>query len=211
MNDMDDLDLQIVSACNELIVLKAERTKQKVANCNERARLQRELERTRDSWERRLKSYRSNRSAELAPYQQECQSVLADEGIFVPAFAATRQAQLCLNIHLMAVEESQLHMLNDQNREMLVFMQSAISRLREEQAEMEIKYLNQVMALQMEIENARLLEAEDLNAKYFCKPDDENDLSITTASLSSVSSDSSLADEKESSYNDGRARTLSVS
>ncbi|KAL7580938.1 hypothetical protein ACA910_005755 [Epithemia clementina (nom. ined.)] len=146
---MEKIDMEIIAACNELIVLKSKTTQQRVDNRNERARLYRELEQRRREVDKRFRSMRLTK--DLSVYRDVCTQVFDEAGIAVPGLAAARQAQLCLHVHVMTVMDNQLDMLALQGQNEILAMEMELNRVREGMGEREIQLLNQIVCLQRQI------------------------------------------------------------
>ena len=192
-----ELDEKIVSACNELVRLKAVLPKQKVENVNIRDTLQRNLEELNGQLDTKLKSYRKNSGrmdvTGMTFYKQACNQVFKEAGIPVAAFTRGQQAQLCQYIHLMMVGEHQYFQLQKNCEDITAWLEHTIHRLQEEQAEMEILLLNEIVKLEREI--------QDLKEKFASGKDRKRKV----PSRSIISSDSNLTASTWCSESDGES------
>jgi len=153
-----ELDEKIVSACNELVRLKAAAAKESVENVNIRDTFQRNLEELKGQLETKLQSYRKNKRMDLTGmtiYKQACNQVFKEAGIPVTAFTRGQQAQLCQYIHLMMVGEHQHFQLQKNCEAIRAWLEHTIHRLQEEQTEIEIQMLNQIVNLEQDIQDLK--------------------------------------------------------
>ena len=147
---MDEMDLKIVAACNELIGTKSKTLNQRVDHTNERARLRRELDQQKRQLDKRLASLRLTK--DLSVYREACTTVFEEAGIRIPGLAAARQAQLCLHVHILTVLDNQHELLKKQGHRERAALEVQANRVRDSIATCEIHYLNQMVQLEQQLQ-----------------------------------------------------------
>lgn len=147
---VQSLDEQIVSACNDLIRLKAQTAQKKVDNCNERALMKRDAERKEIVLAKRLRQVRT--SKEISTYRDVCDQVFGQHGVKLPAIVTSRQAQLCQSVHLITVTDTQTDLMRRHKRTELLKLEEDLNKLQQERCINEHSLLRDILELEQQIQ-----------------------------------------------------------
>lgn len=133
------------------MLMKAQTAQKIVDHCNERARMKRAAEQKEALLARRLENGR--KSKDISTYRGVCDQVFNGMGVKLPAIVASRQAQLCQNVHLMTIAENQNELMRKHKRTEFVKLEEDLNMLQQEQCMNESSLLRDILKLEQKIKH----------------------------------------------------------